>query len=78
MYNPFRGPVVARMLARLDHHAGEHEGELDILYLIPNEAAQFAAFPRFHKLWEGMVLMSPEDQRWDDSDVEDLGQIWRR
>lgn len=78
MYNPFRGPVVRKMLARLEAHAGNRMGEMDVIYLIPNEAAQFAEFSKFRKVWEGMVRMSEEDQRWDDSDVEDAGQIWRR
>ena len=78
VYNPFRGPVVRRMLERLEAHAGERVGEMDLIYLIPEEAGEFAAFSGFRKMWEGGVRMSEEDQRWEDADVEDLGQIWRR
>lgn len=78
MYNPFRGPVVAKMLARLEQHVGDRVSELDVIYLVPNEAAEFAAFPKFKKMWEGVAVMSEEDQRWDDSDVEDAAQVWRR
>lgn len=78
VYNPFRGPVVRKMLERLEAHAGTRVGEMDLIYLVPEEAAEFAAFPRFQTIWEGGVRMSEEDQRWDDADVEDLGQIWRR
>lgn len=78
VYNPFRGPVVRKMLERLEAHAGGREGEMDVIYLIPNEAGEIAAFPRFGKLWEGGVRMSAEDQQWDDADAEDLAQVWRR
>ena len=78
VYNPFRGPVVRRMLERLEAHAGAQVGEMDLIYLVPEEAGEFAAFPRFQKIWEGGVRMSEEDQRWDDADVEDLAQVWRR
>ena len=78
VYNPFRGPVVRKMLERLETHAGARTGEMDLIYLIPNEAGEFAAFPAFTKLWEGGVRMSDEDQRWDDADVEDAAQVWRR
>ena len=78
LYNPFRGPVLRKMIARLEAHAGDRVGEMDLIYLIPNEAAEFAAFPHFKKVWEGTARMSDEDQRWDDSDVEDAGQVWRR
>ena len=78
VYNPFRGRVVRRMLRRLEAHAGARIGELDLIYLVPNEAGEFAAFPEFRKMWEGGVRMSEEDQRWDDADVEDPGQMWRR
>ena len=78
LFNPFRGPVMRKLLARLEQHAGERAGEMDVIYLIPNEAAEFAAYPRFRRMWEGMVAMSGEDAVWDGSDAEDLGQIWRR
>ncbi len=78
LYNPFRGPVVRRMLERLEAHAGARVGEMDVIYLVPNEAEEFVLFPRFEKLWEGGVRMSDEDRRWDDADVEDPGQVWRR
>lgn len=78
VYNPFRGPVVRKLLERLEAHAGERTGEMDLIYLIPNEAGEFAAFSRFQKMWEGGVRMSEEDQRWDDADLEDMGQVWRR
>ena len=77
-YNPFRGPVVRRMLERLEAHAGAQVGEMDLIYLVPEEAGEFAAFSRFQKRWEGGVRMSEEDQRWDDADAEDLAQVWRR
>ena len=78
VYNPFRGPVMRKMLERLEAHAGAQVGEMDLLYLIPNEAGEFAAFPAFQKIWEGTARMSEEDQRWDDADVEDAVQVWRR
>lgn len=78
MYNPFRAPVMRKMLGRLDAHAGEREGEMDILYLIPNESAEFAQFPRFRRIWEGTAVMSAEDSQWEDSDMEDKAEIWRR
>ena len=77
LYNSFRAPVMRKMLARLQQHAGAREGGMDILYLIPNESAVFAEFPRFQKLWEGTIPMSEYDQQWDDSDVEDKAEIWR-
>ena len=78
LYNPFRGPVLRKLLERLEEHAGQRAGEIDVIYLVPEQAAEFAGFPRFRRMWEGMVAMSEEDRRWDDSDVEDAGQIWRR
>ena len=78
VYNPFRGPVVRKMLKRLEAHAGTRAGAMDLIYLVPNEAGEFGTFSDFKKLWEGGVRMSEEDQRWDDADAEDLGQVWRR
>ena len=77
-YNPFRGPVVRRMMERLEAHAGTRVGEMDLIYLVPEEAGEFTAFSRFEKRWEGGVPMSEEDRQWDDADVEDPGQVWRR
>lgn len=78
LYNSFRAPVVQKMLERLEAHASAQAGEMWVIYLMPNEAAEFAGFPRFERVWEGGVRMSEEDRRWDDSDVEDPAQIWRR
>ena len=78
VYNPFRGPVVRKLLQRLEAHAAGRVGPLDLIYLIPEETKEFAAFPEFGKVWEGTVRMSEEDQQWDDADAEDAAQIWRR
>ena len=78
LYNPFRAPVVRALLARLNAHAGEKRGELDMIYLVPEQATEFETATAFAKLWEGGVRMSEEDRRWDDADPEDAGQIWRR
>ena len=78
LFNPFRGPVMRKLLARLDEHAGERVGQIDVIYLVPEQAAELAAFPRFRRVWQGMVRMSEEDRLWDQSDVEDPAQVWRR
>ena len=65
---------VRKMLERLEAHAGGRAGAMDLIYLVPNEAGEFAAFSDFKRLWEGGVRMSEEDQRWDDADAEDLGR----
>ena len=47
VYNPFRAPVVKKLLARLEAHAGERAGEMDVIYLVPNEAGSSRRFRSF-------------------------------
>ena len=78
LYNPFRGVVLRRLLARLEALASSHAGELDVLYLVPEQAAEFATYPQFACLWKGAVAASDEDVAAQGSDRYDACAIFRR
>ena len=77
LYNPFRGLVLRRLLQVLEAHVAVDAGELDLIYLIPEEAAEFEHFPRFERIWEGVVVASDEDIAAEGIDRYDACQIYR-
>lgn len=60
LYNPFHAPVLERVLQRLQSRPGENV--IDMVYMVPEQAEAFAAFPRFTLLWSDVFDMSEEDR----------------
>ena len=56
-YNPFRAPVLRRLVEHLEARGGP----LDIVYLYPEEARVFADFPCFRLLWTEEIGLDTED-----------------
>lgn len=56
-YNPFRAPVLRRLLERLQ----ATDRRVEVLYLYPEEARVFADFPRFRLLWTGEIGLDSAD-----------------
>ena len=78
LYNPFRGAVVRRLLARLEALCAGRSGDLDMIYLIPEQAAEFSAFPSFRSRWKGDLAASDEDVAAEGVDRHDACEIFRR
>ena len=57
LYNPFRAPVLRRLLERMEARGGP----VDVLYLYPEEARVFAEFPAFRLLWTEEIGLDPGD-----------------
>lgn len=78
LYNPFRGPVMRRLLERLEAHVLLHGGGLDLIYLVPEQMAEFAAFPHFVSVWQGEVAAAEDDVVAEGVAWYDACQIFRR
>ena len=79
MYNPFLAPMMRRLLERVDAVAGGRRGEIDLLYVVPQQEAVFAEFPEFKLLWSERIGMSEVDAAADHvSSPEDRVSLYRR
>ncbi|HSY36147.1 MAG TPA: class I SAM-dependent methyltransferase [Acidobacteriaceae bacterium] len=79
MYNPFLAPMMRRLLERVAAAAGGRRGEIDLLYVVPQQEAVFAEFPGFELLWSERVGMSEVDAAADHvSSPEDRVNLYRR
>jgi len=79
MYNPFLAPMMRRLLERVAAAAGGRRGEIDLLYVVPQEEAVFAEYPGFELLWSERIGMSEEDAAADHvSSPEDRCSLYRR
>jgi hypothetical protein len=65
MYNPFIAPMMRRLLARVEAAAGDRRGEIDLLYVVPQQEDVFAEFPGFELLWSERIGMSEVDAATD-------------
>ena len=74
LYNPFRAPVLRRLLGRLESRGGA----VDVLYLYPEEEAVFGEFPRFERVWREGIGLAAEDVGVDEiSAAEDPCSLYR-
>jgi hypothetical protein len=79
LYNPFLAPMMRRLLERVDAVGGERRGEIDLLYVVPQQEAMFAEFPGFELLWSERIGMSAVDATADHvSSSEDRVSLYRR
>ncbi len=79
LYNPFLAPLMRRLLARVDAVAKGRRGEIDVLYVVPQQEAVFAEFPQFELLWSERIGMSEVDAAADHvSSPEDRCSLYRR
>ena len=79
MYNPFLAPMLRRLLARVEAAAGGRRGEIDLLYVVPQQEDVFAEFPGFELLWSERIGMSEVDAAADHvSSPEDRCSLYRR
>ena len=79
MYNPFLAPMMRQLLKRVEAVAGGRRGEIDLLYVVPQQEAVFAEFPGFELLWSERIGMSEEDAAADHvSSPEDRVSLYRR
>jgi SAM-dependent methyltransferase len=78
MYNPFVAPMMRRLLEQVEAVAGGR-GEIDLLYVVPQQEAVFAEFPGFELLWSERIGMSEVDAAADQvSSPEDRVSSYRR
>jgi hypothetical protein len=79
LYNPFVAPMMRRLLERVDAAAGERRGEIDLLYVVPQQEAVFADFPQFELIWSERIGMSGGDAAADHvSSPKDRVSLYRR
>jgi SAM-dependent methyltransferase len=79
MYNPFLAPMMRRLLERVEAAAGGRRGEIDLLYVVPQQEAVFGEFPGFELLWSERIGMSEVDAAADHvSSPEDRCSLYRR
>src|ERR1700678_467975 len=79
MYNPFLAPMMRRLLERVEAAAGGRRGEIDLLYVVPQQEAVFGEFPGFELLWSERIGMSEADAAADHvSSPEDRCSLYRR
>ena len=79
LYNPFLAPMMRRLLERVDAVAGDRRGEIDLLYVVPQQEAVFAEFARFERVWSERIGMSETDAAADlVSSPEDRVSLYRR
>jgi SAM-dependent methyltransferase len=65
LFNPFREPVLKKLLRHLEKQFAGRPGRLDLLYANDEGEAVLAANPRWTRLWRGLVPLSPEDEEAD-------------
>ena len=71
--------MMRRLLERVDAVAGGRQGEIDLLYVVPQQEAVFAEFPEFELLWSERIGMSEVDAAADHvSSPEDRVSLYRR
>ncbi|MGA7155518.1 MAG: class I SAM-dependent methyltransferase [Acidobacteriaceae bacterium] len=79
MYNSFQAPVMRRMMQRLEEAARESSRRMYLLYVVPEQEAVVAEFPRFERLWSEVIPLSEEEERMDRvSSPEDRCSLYRR
>ncbi len=79
LYNPFLAPMMRRLLERVDAVAGRRRGEIDLLYVVPQQEVVFAEFPRYELMWSERIGMSEVDAAADlVSSPEDRCSLYRR
>ena len=68
-----------RLLERVEVVAGDRRGEIDLLYVVPQQEAVFAEYPGFELLWSKRIGMSEVDAAADHvSSPEDRCSLYRR
>lgn len=78
LFNPFAGPVVERLLMRIEGSFQDRPGMLDIVYFNPESADVFEAADGFELMWSGTVAMSAEDAAADlVASPDDLCNLYR-
>jgi SAM-dependent methyltransferase len=79
LYNPFLAPMMRRLLERVDAVAGGRRGEIDLLYVVPQQEAVFAEYLAFKLQWSERIGMSEVDAAADHvSSPEDRVSLYRR
>ena len=69
MFHPFEAPVLRRFLARVEQHFAQRPGAFDLLYVNAEHASVLDRNPRFTRLFNGMVPMSPVDHLADLAEI---------
>ncbi len=75
LYNPFGAPVLRLLLQRLEEAAGDALGIIDVIYVVPSQAAVFEEFPRFQQMWSGSMGAAEDDGV---TSAEDRCSVYRR
>ena len=79
LYNPFLAPVMRRLLERVEAAVVDRGGEIDLLYVVPQQETVVAEFPKFELLWSERIEMSEMDAAADHvSSPEDRVSLYRR
>jgi SAM-dependent methyltransferase len=71
LFHPFEDPVLKALLRRIESAFLGRAGDLDILYVNAEHGAVLNQHPAFQLLWQGQVLMSPDDHA---ADLEAIAQ----
>ena len=77
LYNPFREPVLRALLERIVAQRSASREPLHVLYLYPEQAAAFQAFPQFQLLWNGTVPLDTGEPLDGVSSADDPCNIYR-
>jgi hypothetical protein len=70
LFNPFREPVLRRLLSHIENEFSDRRGELDLLYANDEMAKVLDAHAGFARLWTGLVPLSEADEAADRAILE--------
>jgi hypothetical protein len=65
LFNPFREPVLERLIEHMEENFARKPGRLDVLYANDECVEVFAARPGWKQMWRGLVPLSDEDEEAD-------------
>jgi hypothetical protein len=65
LFNPFRGPVLKKLMKHLERSFRGRPRQLDLLYANDECVDVLEANPRWKLLWRGLIPLSAEDEAAD-------------
>jgi SAM-dependent methyltransferase len=65
LFNPFREPVLKKLLRHLEKQFARRPGQLDLLYANDECVEVLQGNSRWRQVWRGLVPLSPEDEAAD-------------
>jgi SAM-dependent methyltransferase len=78
LFNPFRAPVLKRLIERIEEDFATRQGLLNLIYFNPEAGDLLDAHGGFELLWTGTVALSEEDAAVDRvASADDICSVYR-